>query len=219
MSKDMQKSAPWPDLKRELIAILRGLPPAAALDVAGVLVDAGFEAIEIPLNSPDPFQSIETVAKAHGADVLVGAGTVLDAADVDRLHDAGGRLLVSPNVDPGVLARAATYDMVTMPGVFSPTEALAALAAGASGLKFFPANVLGAAGIKAISAVLPAGTIIGAVGGVSELDFETYGEQGIRVFGLGSSIFRPGMDLNEIAARARRTVQAWDAVFSGTVEV
>lgn len=219
MSKDMQKSAPWPDLKRELIAILRGLPPAAALDVAGVLVDAGFEAIEIPLNSPDPFQSIETVAKAHGSDVLVGAGTVLDAADVDRLHDAGGRLLVSPNVDPGVLARAATHGMVTMPGVFSPTEALAALAAGASGLKFFPANVLGAAGIKAISAVLPAGTIIGAVGGVSELDFETYGEQGIRVFGLGSSIFRPGMDLNEIAARARRTVQAWDAVFSGTVEV
>ncbi|TCD16326.1 2-dehydro-3-deoxy-6-phosphogalactonate aldolase [Oricola cellulosilytica] len=219
MAKETQRSARWPKMKRELIAILRGLPPAEALDVASALVDAGFEAIEIPLNSPDPFNSIEAVARAHGKDALVGAGTVLGTADVDRLHDAGGRLLVSPNVDPGVLARAGAHAMVTMPGVFSPTEALAALAAGASGLKFFPASVLGATGIKAISAVLPAGTIVGAVGGVSELDFETYGEQGIRVFGLGSSIFRPGMELKEIAARAHRTVQAWDAVFSGTVEV
>jgi 2-dehydro-3-deoxyphosphogalactonate aldolase len=215
----MKKSAPWPQMKRELVAILRGLQPEEALEVAGALVGAGFEAIEIPLNSPDPFSSIEAVSREFGGDVLVGAGTVLSRENVDRLNDAGGRLLVSPNIDPPVMARAAEHGMVTMPGVFSPTEALAALAAGASGLKFFPASVLGAVGIKAISAVLPDDTVIGAVGGVSELDFDTYGSNGIRVFGLGSSIYRPGMPVDEIAARARRTVEAWDLVFSGTMQV
>ena len=213
------QSAPWPDLKRDLIAILRGLEPEDALETAGVLVDAGFEAIEIPLNSPDPFRSIEIVANAFGDRILVGAGTVLTPADVDRLDDAGGRLLVSPNIDAAVMARAGEHEMVTMPGVFSPTEALAAVAAGASGLKFFPASVLGPAGIKAISAVLPPDLVIGAVGGVSDLDFEAYGRQGIRVFGLGSSIFRPGMDPAEIARRAKKTVATWDAVFTGTLEV
>ena len=218
MNKTPQ-SAPWPDLKRDLIAILRGLEPEDALETAGVLVDAGFEAIEIPLNSPDPFRSIEIVANAFGDRILVGAGTVLTPADVDRLNDAGGRLLVSPNIDAAVMARAGEHEMVTLPGVFSPTEALAAVAAGASGLKFFPASVLGPAGIKAISAVLPPGLVIGAVGGVSDLDFEAYGRQGIRVFGLGSSIFRPGMDPAEIARRAKKTVATWDAVFTGTLEV
>jgi 2-dehydro-3-deoxyphosphogalactonate aldolase len=213
------QSAPWPELRRDLIAILRGLEPEDALETAEALVDAGFEAIEIPLNSPDPFRSIEIVADAFGDRVLVGAGTVLTPADVDRLNDAGGRLLVSPNIDAAVMARAGEHRMVTLPGVFSPTEALAAVAAGASGLKFFPANVLGPAGIKAISAVLPPDLVIGAVGGVSDLDFEAYGRQGIRVFGLGSSIFRPGMDPAEVARRAKKTVATWDAVFTGTLEV
>ena len=159
------------------------------------------------------------MAKEFGANILIGAGTVLTAKDVDRLADAGGRLLVSPNIDAGVMARARKHAMVTMPGVLTPTEALTALAAGASGLKFFPASVVGPAGIKAISAVLPEGTVIGAVGSVSDLDFETYSKHGIRVFGLGSSIFRPGMEVSEIAARARKTVAAWDAVFTGTIEV
>ncbi len=210
----MKKSANWPTLKRDLIAILRGLEPQNALNVAETLVEAGFEAIEIPLNSPDPFSSIEAVAKAFGEHALVGAGTVLTAQDVDRLNDAGGRLLVSPNIDAAVMARACEHGMVTMPGVFSPTEALAALAAGASGLKFFPANVLGASGIKAISAVLPKDTPIGAVGGVSDVDFEAYGKNGIRIFGLGSSIFRPDMALSEIAERAKVTVAEWDRVFA-----
>lgn len=215
----MTQKAPWPGLTRELVAILRGLEPQSALAIADALVEAGFGAIEVPLNSPDPFRSIEAIASAFGDRVLVGAGTVLDRSDVDRLNDAGGRLMVAPNVDASVLARAGEHEMITMPGVFSPTEALAAVAAGASALKFFPASVLGAGGIKAISAVLPAGTVIGAVGGVSELDFETYAANGIRLFGIGSSIFRPGMNAADVAARARKTVAAWDAAFTGTIEV
>ncbi|WP_457936278.1 2-dehydro-3-deoxy-6-phosphogalactonate aldolase [Mesorhizobium sp. 10J20-29] len=215
----MKKSAPWPSMKRDLVAILRGLRPENALAVADVLVEAGFEAIEIPLNSPDPFKSIEMVAKKFGDTILFGAGTVLTAGDVDRLHDAGGRLLVSPNIDTEVMARACTHAMVTMPGVLTPTEALAALAAGASGLKFFPASVLGPAGIAAISPVLPKGTVIGAVGGVSDLDFAAYAKYGIRVFGLGSSLFRPDMDISDIARRAKKTVSAWDAVYTRSIEV
>lgn len=214
----MTGQAAWPGLNRGLVAILRGLEPGKALETAQALVDAGFEAIEIPLNSPDPFLSIETVANAFGERVLVGAGTVLTPADVDRLNEAGGRLLVAPNIDADVLTRAGEHGMITMPGVFSPTEALAAVRAGASAVKFFPASVIGASGIKAISAVLPAGTVIGAVGGVSELDFETYAANGIRLFGLGSSIFRPGMEVADVAARARKAIQAWDAVFTGTLE-
>jgi len=215
----MTQPASWPPLSRELVAILRGLEPQNALAVAGALVDTGFEAIEVPLNSPDPFRSIETIANAFGEKILVGAGTVLAPSDVDRLNDAGGRLVVAPNVDTSVLARATEHRMVTMPGVFSPTEALAAVAAGASALKFFPASVLGPAGIKAICAVLPADTVIGAVGGISELDFETYARNGIRLFGLGSSLFRPGMEAGEVATRARKAVAAWDAAVTGTLEV
>lgn len=215
----MTQKAPWPGLTRELVAILRGLEPQSALAIADALVEAGFGAIEVPLNSPDPFRSIEAIAGAFGDRVLVGAGTVLDPSDVDRLNDAGGRLMVAPNFDASVLARAVGHGMITMPGVFSPTEAIAAVAAGASALKFFPASVIGAGGIKAISAVLPADTVIGAVGGVSELDFETYAANSIRLFGLGSSIFRPGMNAADVAARARKTVAAWDAAFTGTIEV
>jgi 2-dehydro-3-deoxyphosphogalactonate aldolase len=215
----MKKSAPWPSMKRDLVAIVRGLRPDDALAVAGALVEAGFEAVEIPLNSPKPFKSIEALAKEFGASILIGAGTVLTAKEVDRLADAGGRLLVSPNIDAGVMARARKHAMVTMPGVLTPTEALAALAEGASGLKFFPASVVGPAGIKAMSAVLPEDTIIGAVGGVSDLDFDLYSKHGIRVFGLGSSIFRPDMEVSEIAARARKTIAAWDSVYTGTIEV
>ena len=214
----MTRCAPWPKLTRELIAILRGMRPEEAIPVATALVEAGFEAIEIPLNSPEPFRSIETIAREFGDRILVGAGTVLRPEDVDRLNDAGGRLLVAPNIDADVMSSAAAHAMVTMPGVFSPTEALAAVSAGASGLKFFPASALGPSGIKAISAVLPSDAVIGAVGGVSELDFPKYAANGIRVFGLGSSIFRPGMAVDDIAQRAHRAVAAWDAEFTGTLE-
>lgn len=209
------QTAPWPALERGLVAIIRGVRPDEIDGIGDALVQTGFRAIEVPLNSPDAFSSIEKLARTHGDAVLIGAGTVLTAADVDRLVDAGGKLLVSPNIDRDVMARAAHHKLVTMPGVFTPTEAFAAIEAGASGLKFFPASVLGASGINAIRAVLPSDTIIGAVGGVSELDFAAYGDMGVSVFGLGSSIYKPGMSAQDVSKRARATVAAYDAAILG----
>ncbi|SFJ27260.1 2-keto-3-deoxy-phosphogalactonate aldolase [Phyllobacterium sp. CL33Tsu] len=207
-------STPWPKLQRDLIAILRGVKPDEVLGIAEELVRAGIEAIEVPLNSPDPFRSIELLAKRLPSSVLVGAGTVLDAADVARLAEAGGRLMISPNVDLAVLSAAVAAGMVTMPGVFTPTEALAALSAGASGLKFFPASVLGPDGIKAVSAILPRGTVIGAVGGVDENGFAAYSKVGVRTFGLGSSLYKVGASAAFVGERARVTVAAYDRVFA-----
>ncbi|WP_306026214.1 2-dehydro-3-deoxy-6-phosphogalactonate aldolase [Oceaniradius stylonematis] len=209
----MTISKQWPGLRRGLVGILRGLKPDEAVGIAAALVEAGFEAIEVPLNSPDPFVSIETIAARFGDKALIGAGTVLTPSDVDRLAGAGGRLLVSPNIDAGVMGRAAERGLVTMPGVFTPSEALAAVRLGASALKFFPASVLGPSGIKAISAVLPGDTLIGAVGGVSHDDFAAYGKVGVRTFGLGSSLYAPGLDADEVGKRARAAIAAYDAVF------
>ena len=203
----------WPRLRRGLVAILRGVRPDEAVAVADAVHVAGIEAIEVPLNSPEPFLSIERIVAALPS-ALVGAGTVLTAADADRLAEAGGRLLVSPNVDASVLARAAQRRLVTMPGVFTPSEAFAALAAGASALKFFPASALGPQGIAAIRAVLPAATVVGAVGGVSDSDFAAYGKVGVRTFGLGSSLYKPGMTAVETGRRAAAAVAAWDAAFA-----
>lgn len=209
----MSERIAWPGLARGLVAILRGITPDSAVDVAGALAEAGFEAIEVPLNSPDPFDSIERIAAALGQRCLVGAGTVLEADDVARLAAAGGRLCVSPNVDPAVIAAARAAGMVTLPGVFSPSEALTAARAGASALKFFPASVLGPSGIAAVAAVLPAGLPLAAVGGVSERDFAGYATRGVSLFGLGSSLYRPGATADETATRATAAVAAYDAVF------
>ncbi|ODT97890.1 MAG: 2-dehydro-3-deoxy-6-phosphogalactonate aldolase [Rhodospirillales bacterium SCN 65-16] len=209
----MSRTAPFPPLRRGLVAILRGLAPDEAVPVAQAVFEAGIEAIEVPLNSPDPFSSIAAIRAALPPQALVGAGTVLKPADVDALHRAGGRLLVSPNIDAEVMRRAAGYGMVTMPGVFSPSEAFQAIRLGASALKFFPASVLGAAGIKAMRAVLPADTVVGAVGGVSDTDFASYRSAGVSVFGLGSSLFRPGMSAADAGARASSAANAWDAAF------
>ncbi len=203
-------SLPFPPMKRPLVAILRGIRPEETEAIVAALIAADMTAIEIPLNSPDPFRSIASAAKLAPSGVLIGAGTVLTPADVDRLHEAGGRLMVSPNVDPEVLARADHHGMVTLPGVFSPTEALLALRSGASGLKFFPASVLGASGIAAIRAVLPPGVMIAAVGGVSDQNFADYIKAGVTAFGLGSSLYKPGMSAADVAIRARATVAAYD---------
>ncbi|MBC8130486.1 MAG: 2-dehydro-3-deoxy-6-phosphogalactonate aldolase, partial [Rhizobiaceae bacterium] len=141
------------------------------------------------------------------------AGTVLDTQSVDRLNDAGGRLLVSPNIDAAIIARARTHNMVTMPGVFTPTEAFQAIAAGASALKFFPAGVLGVAGIQAMKAVLPKDMPVGVVGGVSEADFPAFAAIGVSTFGLGSSLYRAGMSAEEVGARGRAAIERYDAVF------
>jgi 2-dehydro-3-deoxyphosphogalactonate aldolase len=139
----MTSSVKWPTFKRPLVAILRGVRPEETAGIVDALVEGGFEAIEIPLNSPEPFRSVEIAAKRAPAGCLVGAGTVLSVEEIGKLADAGGRLMVSPNVDAGVIRAASEKGMVTMPGVFTATEALLAASAGASALKFFPASVVG----------------------------------------------------------------------------
>jgi 2-dehydro-3-deoxyphosphogalactonate aldolase len=207
-------TVPFPTLRRRLVAILRGVGPDEVLAIGAAVFEAGIEAIEVPLNSPDPFRSIEILAKSLPASALVGAGTVLTAAQVDILHQVGGKLLVSPNIDRAVMERAGYHGMVTMPGVFTPTEAFLALSLGASALKFFPASALGAKGISAIKAVLPKETIVGAVGGVSEKDFADYAKIGVSTFGLGSSLYTPGLTADAVAKRASAAVAEWDAVFA-----
>ncbi len=202
----------WPKLRYPLVAILRGIRPEETEAIVSALIETGFEAIEIPLNSPEPFVSIEKAAKLAPDNVLIGAGTVLSVEDVDRLNDVGGRLLVSPNVELDVIRRASAHGMVTMPGVFTPTEAFSAIHAGASALKFFPASVLGAEGIKAICAVLPKDIPVGAVGGVSEENFATYVSAGVRCFGLGSSLYKAGFTAADVCERAHRAVSAWDKI-------
>lgn len=204
----------WPDLKRGLVAILRGVKPDEIAAIGDALVEAGFEAIEIPLNSPDPFRSIETLAKRVPAGVLAGAGTVLTPADVQRLHDVGGRLLVTPNVDPDVIRKSVELGMVSMPGCFTATEALLAIKSGASALKFFPASALGPSGVNAIRAILPKDAVIGAVGGVADADFASWMKIGVKTFGLGSSLYKPGATASEVAAMASRAIKAYDAALS-----
>jgi 2-dehydro-3-deoxyphosphogalactonate aldolase len=212
MSQAFSPPIPWPKVKRSLVAILRGVKPDGVEAIVEALIDVGFELIEVPLNSPDPFVSIERLSKRFGKDCYIGAGTVLDPPDCARVADAGGRLMVSPNVDADVLAMAQSRRLVTMPGVFSPTEAFLALRCGASALKFFPASVLGPSGIAAQLAVLPKETVIGAVGGVSDKNLAAYWAAGVRAFGLGSSLYRPGMTAADVRAAALASVQAFDGL-------
>lgn len=208
----MTASVAWPALRRNLVAILRGIRPDEIEAAVEGLIEAGFEAIEVPLNSPDPFLSIEKARKLAPTNVLIGAGTVLDVAQVDRLNDVGGNLLVTPNVDPDVIRRAVAHGMVTMPGVFTATEALLAAKSGAAALKFFPASVLGPNGISAIKAILPPHLPLGAVGGVSDANFADYWKVGVRAFGLGTSLYKPGDEVSVIRERAVKNVAAYDAL-------
>ncbi|MCZ7463025.1 2-dehydro-3-deoxy-6-phosphogalactonate aldolase [Rhizobium rhizogenes] len=206
---------PFPAMKYPLIAILRGLKPEETEGVVGALIETGFRAIEIPLNSPDPFRSIEIAAKMAPADCLIGAGTVLSVEDVEALDAAGGKLMVSPNADAEVIIAARVKGMVTMPGVLTPTEALVAAKAGATGLKFFPASIIGPAGINAIRTILPKDLVIAAVGGVSDKNFAEYTSAGITAFGLGTSLYKPGMTAAEVRERATVTLSAYDAAIGG----
>lgn len=208
----MTSSITWPSLRRNLVAILRGIKPEEIEAAVDALIEAGFEAIEVPLNSPDPFLSIEKARRLAPENVLIGAGTVLEVAQVDRLHGVGGNLLVTPNVEPDVIRRAVGHGMVTMPGVFTATEALLAAKSGAAALKFFPASALGPGGISAIKAILPPHLPLGAVGGVSESNFADYWKVGVRAFGLGSSLYKPGDSAHAIGERAVKAVAAYDAL-------
>ncbi len=202
---------PFPALSLPIVAILRGIRPDEAEAVTQELLDASLQAIEVPLNSPDAFRSIEIAARLAPEGVLIGAGTVTRAEEVARLNDAGGRLLVSPNIDEAVMQAAGGFGMVTMPGVLTSTEALRALRLGASALKFFPASVLGPSGIAAIRAILPPDTTIAAVGGVGEENFASYLAAGVSAFGIGSNLFRPGLSAGEVGTRARRIIAAYEA--------
>ncbi|MCJ2018877.1 2-dehydro-3-deoxy-6-phosphogalactonate aldolase [Methylobacterium sp. E-065] len=191
-----------------LVAILRGLTPEEAPAVGDALVDAGFTLIEVPLNSPDPLRSIALLAERLAGRALVGAGTVLQPAQVEAVGAAGGRLIVSPNVDPAVIRATRALSLVSLPGYQTPTEAFTALAAGATALKLFPADVASTAALRAHRAVLPSGTRVLAVGGVTPEGIAAWRAASADGFGLGSSLYRPGKAAADVARDAAAFVAA-----------
>lgn len=192
-----------------LVAILRGVKPDDVVAIGRALVREGFSLIEVPLNSPEPLRSIALLREALGSEALIGAGTVLTAKAVEDVRAAGGRLILAPNCDVRVIERASERGLACMPGVATVTEAFTALEAGADSLKLFPASSLGASTIGAWRAVLPPGVPIFGVGGIDEDNFGEFLGQGATGFGLGSSLYKPGDPAEVVAARARRTVDAW----------
>lgn len=191
-----------------LVAIIRGVTPDAAVAVGEALVAAGICIIEVPLNSPDPFASIAALARALGSSATVGAGTVLHAVEVARVADAGGALVVSPNTDTDVIAATAAAGLVSAPGYFTPSEAFAALAAGAHVLKLFPAEAATPAVLKAQRAVLPKSTPILPVGGITPAGMAAWTAAGADGFGLGGGLYAPGRSADDVATRARAYVAA-----------
>ncbi|MEJ8825583.1 2-dehydro-3-deoxy-6-phosphogalactonate aldolase [Variovorax humicola] len=191
-----------------LIAILRGLTPAEAAAVGDAIVEPGFRLLEVPLNSPQPLESIALMRKRF-PQALVGAGTVLSAQQVREVHAAGGQLIVSPNFNAEVIAEAARLDLVSLPGVMTPTEAFGALAAGATGLKLFPAELASPSVVKALLAVLPAGTPLMPVGGIAPHNMAEWRAAGAAGFGIGSSLYKPGKAAAAVREDAIRFVSAW----------
>jgi 2-dehydro-3-deoxyphosphogalactonate aldolase len=196
---------------RELIAILRGISPEECLSVTDALIDTGITIIEVPLNSPRPLDSIASMVAHFGQHARIGAGTVLTSDQVGLVAATGARLIVSPDCNAEVIAATRAAGLDSYPGVFSPSEGFAAIRAGATGLKLFPAFKMGADGLRALRAVLPPIPVY-AVGGVGPADFATWIAAGATGFGMGTSLYTPGMSAQDVAARARDTVAAWDAL-------
>lgn len=202
--------AAWQAASRALplVAILRGITPGEADAVGDALWQAGFRLMEVPLNSPSPMESIARLARRF-PEAIVGAGTVRTADEVRQVQDAGGRVVVSPHFDADVVRAAVRQGMVALPGVMTPTEAFAALAAGATGLKLFPAEMVPPGAVKALRAVLPAQVALFPVGGITPANMSEYRAAGADGFGIGSALYKPGMDAAAVAASARAFADAW----------
>jgi 2-dehydro-3-deoxyphosphogalactonate aldolase len=194
--------------ERPIIAILRGLQPQEAVAVGEALVTAGIGIIEVPLNSPDPFASIARLVERFGKVAVIGAGTVRRVDEVEQLALIGAGLVLSPHCDPGLIRSTVSAGMVSVPGILTPTEAFAALDAGAHALKLFPMEVMGIAGARALKAVLPKGTRMIAVGGVSETNAQGFLDAGLHGIGVGSALYKPGDPAIDIENRARNFLQA-----------
>ncbi len=191
-----------------LVAILRGVRPEEVEAIGDELVDAGFTLIEVPLNSPEPLDSIARLSRRLSDSAVIGAGTVLRAADVAAVANAGGTMIISPNADAHVIEAAAAAGLVSLPGIATPTEAFAALAAGATALKLFPAEAISPAGLKAMRAVLPEMARVLPVGGITSETMESWLGAGAAGFGLGSALYRAGLTAPDVAARAKTFVVA-----------
>lgn len=194
-----------------IVAILRGVQTHEAVPIANALVDAGIKLIEVPFNSPDPAGSIAAMAQGVGDRAAIGGGTVTSPALAETLAGAGGTFMVSPNVDPAVIHRSLDLGMDVLPGFLTPTEAFAAINAGATSLKLFPGSVLGSGYVKAIGEVLPNGTRVWAVGGVGPANVAEFRAAGVFGIGVGGSLYKPGDDAETVGARARALVEAWAA--------
>ncbi len=206
--------AKWQDALKTLplVAILRGIRPSEALEVGERLMAAGFKIVEVPLNSPDPFDSIKLLASALGDRAIVGAGTVLTVADVETLKAVGGEICISPNSNPAVIARAKALGMISFPAFFTPTEAFSAIEAGADALKLFPAELAGTTGLKAMKAVLPKTMPVFPVGGVNPDNMQDFIEAGAAGFGIGSAVFKPGDTPDIVYKKAKAFVDGWNAL-------
>jgi len=200
-------------MSREIIAILRGITPDEATGVTEALIDAGISKIEVPLNSPEPFDSISKMLELAGENALVGAGTVLTVENVARLKQIGAQMVISPDANPDVIMATKASGMLSYPGVFTPTECFSALRHGADGLKFFPAFKFGIDGFNAVKAVLPKETKTYAVGGVGPANFADWQAAGITGFGIGSNLYKQGRSVADIAAIAKDMVAAYDEAF------
>lgn len=201
-----------------LIAILRGILPQETHAIGDMLLETGFRIIEVPLNSPTPYDSIAQLSKSFGQEALIGAGTVLSPSQVDKVADAGGKLIIAPNMRRTVIKASCARHMISLPGVFTPTEAHKALDAGAHGLKFFPAEAISPAMLKAMRTILPPATPIILVGGITTDKMQAYLQAGANGFGFGASLYQQGQSLLATQKKAKALMQAWKASTERAIE-
>ena len=197
-------------MSRNIIAILRGITPAECSDVCNVLISSGIDKIEVPLNSPDPFESISIMVKLYGQDATIGAGTVLQVDQVRQLYYLGAAMVVSPDCNTDVITTTKDFGMASYPGCFTASECFSAIRAGADGLKLFPSFVLGTKGLSALLAVLPDEIPVFVVGGVDASNFADWRKAGALGFGIGTALYAPGSKLSDIKKSANDIVKSYD---------